>query len=1081
MTTSRKSGSALLIVLGFLSFMVVSAVAFAIYMRAERMPSSALRRAVATRHLVHAALAEAIARVDDAVRGDPFPGLCDTNTDFSAKGNFTYRDQRGQAMDVWQGRVFMPPDPLGGTTTRETRFAPVTETVSVLTLEGLGYLPPGLVNDVRFLSRSSWAAQWQQLPFDAGRFAFCAVNVSDYFDVNRVYASRGRTSEAGGRLSLGYLFDKRFNPVAKGSELVWANKPENSVNFKDIAEDFDAFVHTMRQKGDDKLEDNTQAVGNTTPYVSLLDYNLALGASDCPSDVLKPFFYDWLKGSATSFYQEGEETKRAARQPFVTESVSTNESWLVDLATAKGQPFYGRNLTPSQNVRVSDVVNYNSEFFRQIFSAGSKLLSPLDYVTLYDYLDHDDIPLSLAAPCVERVPMVAALEQTVQFAPGPMPAKPGVGDPGGPNRPKTSITYFDVDPNWFKPGVLTTVVAFPFKHGKTRNNNLSGGPFKVQALVRLFLAPPGLNARSPIAAQLRPQNEADWKKEKKEAPFSFNGQNGVFMLSVRSQEVDLTLPNSVQDEADAFCTGGGGSGIVAIPVDFGGLGFPSDLHMLTVKTSQDCNDQGIPVGQETKTYTLNIRPFIDANGNLPNGAADISEAEFNAVAGIEVVPYVCVWVRIVNGDGTVDLVPAYPDDDVLNGGAGGAPVLQTYGGSSAPLMRFVGDGVPFSLQTIAGGSFSGGTPTWKPKAMYTVDPRFNWAPESWYASEQSGVTFDKWLDATRSAVGMGTDATRDEDIFLFTSNQGVLQSLGEFAFLPRLCENGAELISASSFDGAERTAANQVANFACMWRSYPVDRNWYAQWAALRVGRSTARECLVNPYTDNLAVMMAALANTPVDYWAAGRGMAADCALRKDGANMINQTDLWFDKDVNEALKRAFCVDSEDAGDTLAGQDLASFTDLIMKQMRTRTLELMNSNMGNSSWNPANAWEEVWDELAWDVSQNNNNVKEFLGVQLKNNVALHSVDRKFLYSYWRDCFANNQQLFLIFVRAESNALGGPGEGTPAQQGGRAVALVWRNPSATRREGRTYDAQPTYNNPGEREPHQTRVLFYHQFD
>ena len=315
-------------------------------------------------------------------------------------------------------------------------------------------------------------------------------------------------------------------------------------------------------------------------------------------------------------------------QPFVTESVSTNESWLVDLATAKGQPFYGRNLTPSQNVRVSDVVNYNSEFFRQVFSAGSKLLSPLDYVTLYDYLDHDDIPLSLAAPCVERVPMVAALEQTVQFAPGPMPAKPGPTTAGGPNQPKTSITYFDVDRNWFQPGVLTTVVAFPFKHGKTRNNNLSGGPFKVQALVRLFLAPAGLNARSPIAAQLRPQNEADWTK--REDAFSFNGQNGVFMLSVRSQEVDLTLPNSVQDEADAFCTGGGGSGIVAIPVNFGDLNFPADLHMLTVKKSQDCNDQGIPVGQETKTYRLNIRPFIDANGNLPNGAADISEAAPNS-------------------------------------------------------------------------------------------------------------------------------------------------------------------------------------------------------------------------------------------------------------------------------------------------------------------------------------------------------------------------------------------------------------------------------------------------------------------
>lgn len=1074
MTTSRKSGSALLIVLGFLSFMVVSAVAFAIYMRAERMPSSALRRAVATRHLVHAALAEAIARVDDAVRGDPFPGLCDTNTDFSAKGTYTYRDQRGQAMDVWQGRVFMPPDPLGGTTTRETRFAPVTETVSVLTLEGLGYLPPGLVNDVRFLSRSSWAAQWQQLPFDAGRFAFCAVNVSDYFDVNRVWANRGRTSEAGGRLSLGYLFDPSFDPTAGNGA-----SAGDVVNFAADAATFDRFVHTTRQTGDDKGNDNTQAVGSDTPYVSLLDYNLALGRNGGGSSLM-PLFYNWIdRSSQASYYQEGsQQAKSAARQPFVTESVSTNESWLVDLATAKGQPFYGRNLTPSQNVRVSDVVNYNSEFFRQVFSSGSKLLSPLDYVTLYDYLDHDDIPLSLAAPCVERVPMVAALEQTVQFAPGPMPAKPGNSDPGGPNKPKWSETYFDVDRNWFQPGVLTTVVAFPFKHGKTRNNNLSGGPFKVQALVRLFLAPAGLNARSPIAAQLRPQNEADWTK--REDAFSFNGQSGVFMLSVRSQEVDLTLPNSVQDEADAFCTGGGGSGIVAIPVNFGDLNFPNVLHMLTVKKSQNCNEQGIPVGQETKTYTLNIRPFIDANGNLPNGAADISEAEFNAVAGIEVVPYVCVWVRIVNGDGTVDLVPAYPDDDVLNGGAGGDPVLQTYGGSSAPLMRFVGDGVPFSLQTIAGGSFSGGTPTWKPKAMYTVDPRFNWAPESWYASAQSGVTFEKWLDATRSAVGMGTDATRDEDIFLFTSNQGVLQSLGEFAFLPRLCENGAELISASSFDGAERTAANQVANFACMWRSYPVDRNWYAQWAALRVGRSTARECLVNPYTDNRAVMMAALANTPVDYWAAGRGMAADCALRKDGAKMINDTDPWITT-AADALKYAFGSKSDDPGDKLQCQNLVSIADQIMTEMRTGTLGLIESNMGNSNWNPATAWEDIWDNLAWDIQQNGNSVTRFLGVDLGNNVALHSVDRKFLYSYWRDCFANNQQLFLIFVRAESNALGGPGEGTPAQQGGRAVALVWRNPAATDQEGRTYDARNQYDPSGERKPHQTRVLFYHQFD
>ena len=31
---------------------------------------------------------------------------------------------------------------------------------------------------------------------------------------------------------------------------------------------------------------------------------------------------------------------------------------------------------------------------------------------------------------------------------------------------------------------------------------------------------------------------------------------------------------------------------------------------------------------------------------------------------------------------------------------------------------------------------------------------------------------------------------------------------------------------------------------------------------------------------------------------------------------------------------------------------------------------------------------------------------------------LYGVDRKFLYSYWRECFQNRQQLFLVFVRAE---------------------------------------------------------------
>ena len=139
----------------------------------------------------------------------------------------------------------------------------------------------------------------------------------------------------------------------------------------------------------------------------------------------------------------------------------------------------------------------------------------------------------------------------------------------------------------------------------------------------------------------------------------------------------------------------------------------------------------------------------------------------------------------------------------------------------------------------------------------------------------------------------------------------------------------------------------------------------------------------------------------------------------------------------------------------------------------------------------ARPWEEVYDALPWFTGldpQQDASFKSFMGVTL-NNCPLYSIDRKFLYSYWRDCFANKQQLFLIFVRAESTALGGPGEGTPSQQGGRAVALVWRepmsyndgsNPDSTYPDSLASQQQREKYSAGRR-PHRMRVLFYHQFD
>ena len=83
---------------------------------------------------------------------------------------------------------------------------------------------------------------------------------------------------------------------------------------------------------------------------------------------------------------------------------------------------------------------------------------------------------------------------------------------------------------------------------------------------------------------------------------------------------------------------------------------------------------------------------------------------------------------------------------------------------------------------------------------------------------------------------------------------------------------------------------------------------------------------------------------------------------------------------------------------------------------------------------------------------------------------LWDADRKYLYGFWRDCFAAKQQLFLIFVRAEPLLLGGgTADQLPPQIGARAVALVWRDPSTS--------STGTSNG----YPHRTRLLFYRPLD
>lgn len=1074
MRTHRKQGSALLIVLGFLSFMVVSAVAFAIYMRAERRPSSAFRRVAATRHLVKAALAEAISRVDDAVRDDPFPGLCATNNNGAAldpSRSYTFADS-SQAMDVWHGRVFMPPSHQGKTTDAETRFAPADETVSVLTLEGLGYLPPSLVNDVRFLSRSSWAAAWQQLPFDAGRFAYCAVNVSDFLDVNRLAADKPRTAEAKNRLSLAHLFDTGFDPLDAMAATVSSGSVENPAGNGGT---FDGKTKDGAYVPGDAVP-MQQGVGNTAPYVSLLDYNLALDASWAPEG--RRFFRDWLDGTMVGgdTYYNDSAKKAVAKSPFITDTWRTNETWDVDISTEAGQPFSNLGKTKPPRT-IGDVRSAEKNPFLDKVFGSSGLYDNFVQFLLYDYLDHDDVPLSLVMPCVERVPMLTGLKWNMPLTTQWKLEAHSVSD---------EVTEYKILPGWFTPATLKAVIAFPFKDAGLRPN----GSYKAQALVQFVLVSGSVSARSDALAEaLRPKSDADWA-----AQSAFAG--GMFRLSAVSPKMAVSLPSKVGEEKDAAC------GDILFPLNFQESPWsdpsPTMITETRVKGSNSGGVNADPSGGGVKIkYTINIHPWTaDGTPLWGNDPLDSLPTE-------PLVPYVCAWVRILdNDDNVVDLVPTGVEESER-------PFLGPWGnlgGAGQPLLHFSQTDKAFTLPDLKVNGANLGA-DWAPQSLYAVDPRINNAPEFWFDGGAGDVTFTTWLDKVHDFMKSEDDC--DQDIFMFVSNQGVLQSLGELAFLPNCVDEVAGIDPGNlGVYPANDAASTGIAAKKCVWRTYRPSPSLYGELASRGVGRSNAKECLVNPHTDNLGVMMAALANTPMNYWASAQGVDDKVTLfkslgadpdvtvetfsnyKKYAFNAANASAKLTYKELVQVAKTFMTAMGGlelPASDEVA-KNLVKFNgDIKAGEQHNAVARLLKEKIRNGV-PPSAVWQTVWDDLwalNWDKGSDffMDATDELFGVPLSE--PLYGVDRKFLYSYWRDCFANNQQLFLIFVRAESSALGGPGEGTPAQQGGRAVALVWRDPDASEGNGpsgRDRDVEPQYNEEKNRQrPHRMRILFYHQFD
>ena len=1074
---NRRRGSALLIVLGFLSFMVVSAVAFSIYMRSERVPSSVFRKNAAVRQLVKAGLAHAISELDNVIRDDPFPGVIrnpnatgvfrkymqQANQNLPIDPPYAGLDTNRRYIDWWYGRIFMPPNP--DDEKDGSLMAPESETVSVVTLEGLGYVPPPLINDVRILSRGSWAAKWRSFDYGVGRYAYCAVNVSDYFDINRMTIAAPRTGF--NRVSLAALFTKNDTSVD-----VDVGKAER-------------FAEFVASPGS-----GSNGAQSSWPLVSMLDYALAnesgrSGFSTYP-------FYQWIYNTTSRrpIYQNP--TDDARQQIFVTDSwyppsykeVARPTLDLDATGNQRGQPFdlntfndlaqTPQNLTTLLNASFPDATGENGVRF-------DDMLSGTEIVALYDYLDRDDIPSSLALPTVERNPMVVAisplvselelkvpvteLAQATAQNPGPLPT-PVNFDPSGFNQIAASG--------------LQVILAYPFKHGNLSGMDLDSANYQVQAVAKIFLVDKTKKPGTRGKAFGGGYNNAVFRPADSDYSGNSSVNNNVITLVAQPQNVSFSGGDLTKDVGLRFQPLSGNVTVAE--------------HVSTYVQPAPVN--GVPQpGSAVSKWDIKFFPIdVDGNQVTPSGyspgAATLPTDQNGYVA------VMAVWVRVkdVSRNFVADCVPATFYEDSFNGlpqnsNLKSALTMQDACGNNEPLLRFTTeDGAPeFQYSGIVGGVAAGPFTTtvnydtakqrWRQKTIWAVDPRYNHAPEDWCMETGSAMSRQDWENRALNAADRSTGG--DGEIYLAVSNQGFLQSMGELAFLPRVKEHFSDSYKGNGKMWGRRWADKRAADYISGLNEYPttpsgglLDMVWrtYEPWDNETTGDNLfgcgiaerpGYGC-VNPYSDNTRVLMAALANTPVNWLvAAGTNTVRDASRGQNTGDTIARRDSNFrtlQKGLNYAYNETGSAASED------------------RELKFAALQNMANGMANAFRAGVMAgqrWEKIYDEWDWTPTgtpfswSGDSNFTD----------QLDSIDCRFLHSFWRGCFANRQQLFLVFVRAESTALGGSGEGQiPPQQGGRAVALVWRDPETPNGGNDTAQIDSTSYR-----PHRTRVLFYHQFD
>ena len=1011
-----KKGSALLVVLGMIAFMVISAVAFSAYMRYSRLPSSYLLRTSTSRHLAKAALAEAIDLIDVSIGNNPHPGVGTAGYQYPRKTG-AYRQR-----NYWYNHCFIGTNLLVN----------AEDTVSTLTMEGLAYIPPALINEARYFSRRSSAAVWKTLGFDSGRYAFSAIDVSDHFDINRLRAAVARDSSDRGRISLAHIFENEQHTGFATDPSVW-----------------DTFV--ARYYDPQKPYDTSKV-----PFTSLADLNLAINYSK-PSKVISPFCRYLESGGGSDFVTSmtGEDSNMMRSMAFVTDSYFPRSSSAekeedndYSLCDEENQPFDSAALESTASTVMTPYM-YESKGATRLRES----ICGVGKIQLWDYLDEDSVPVSLALPTVERTPMVCAIETTLgQGTFKIMPSKAQEYDPKdtpnptvGSKRSVIETLTFKVDPasltSAFMGGKVKALLAFPFHRDEDAN-----GSYEIDGRLSFFLSNPNLTFRTGGNDVLHFGVAPGLQQTGLSAP-------GVITIPFTKQSWN---PSGVKDEQSALREFdfdlNHGAGPIAAWFQANDIVTVRYRWEQTYTEISDGVYDWLPKEKPEETppeYAHCGLPPLDANG-VVNASYQHDGTFLNMVknlSGEEVALQACVWIRVKNSNNKfVDMVPAcMKDDDDLNGcNSFSTPVgmfLKDVCGNPYPLMKFTGSKFMYSLEQLKGDLAAQGVDVGiGSTAVMVADPRYNYAPEHWFKMPGS---FSKqgWLDnCQRGQNG------RDRDIFMATSDMGYLQSVYELAFLPRLTDlrgigNNTYYGDMQKLNGQNQFAAtfNDALNSAFAWRTYrPFEQNGLSRDDFEGVGfNSEGNGFRVNPYSSSTPIIMAALANSPYNWMVASTNDTAPNALSQSDRKVDNFVKKYCFNEMGPSESRFDWKDLE----------------LVANQIKSAARGSVDGN-----------WQAAFDNLDWAGDNS-----DFAGVNFEGQtVDLYDVDRKFLYGYWRDSFAVKQQLFLVFVRAEPLMMGGGAQGqTPPQLGARAVALVWRD--------------PTINEKDPNAPHRTRILFYRQFD